>query len=232
MDASKLTYKILGQKLLSWYDSKILVDWAMTLMQNGFDSDNLRILAGLTYSDTEEREKYFWKSVQDLNVNIDKREIDLIDFYVDHLVEEVLTGNIPPKFALRQMCDVARKTDYSRKYIHFYLLDDEIDRIEYNGQAIFTSGLNKENADQYIFNEFKLFKKVLAGDYSEYYEKAICNDCKQIMTPRLATKFQFKIPFSYRVWVCEYCNSKNIDTFASQIGKEKIISSLTETKQW
>ncbi|MCC6372745.1 MAG: hypothetical protein IT236_17205 [Bacteroidia bacterium] len=229
MDASKLTYKILGQKLLSWYDSKVLVDWALTLMQNGFDSDNLQILAGLDNSDTEEREHYFWRSVKDLNINIDKKEIDLIDFYVDNLVDEVLEGNVPPKFALRQMCEVARKTDYSPKYMDFYMLDDEIDSIEYDGHAIFTNGLTKNNADEYILNEFKLFKKVLNGNYSDYYDKAICNDCKQIMTPKLVTKYQFKNPFSFQAYVCEYCKSQNIDTFSSQTGKEKIINRLTET---
>ena len=58
MDASNLTHKILGQKILSWYESKVLVDWAVTLMQNGFDSDNLRILAGLDNSDTP-----FWRKL-------------------------------------------------------------------------------------------------------------------------------------------------------------------------
>jgi hypothetical protein len=229
MDASKLTYKILGQKLLSWYDSKVLVDWALTLMQNGFDSDNLQILAGLDNSDTEEREHYFWRSVNDLNINIDKKEIDLIDFYVDNLVDEVLEGNVPPKFALRQMCEVAVKTDYSPKYMDFFMLDDEIGSLEYDGHAIFTNGLTKNNADEYILNEFKLFKKVLTGDYSDYYKKAICNDCKQIMTPKLVTKYQLKSPFSFQTYVCENCKSQNIDTFSSQTGKEKIINRLTET---
>lgn len=229
MDASKLTYKILGQKLLSWYDSKVLVDWAVTLMQNGFDSESLVILAGLDNSDTEEREKYFWKSVQELNINVDKKEIDLIDFYVDNLVDEVLAGNVPPKFALKQMCDVAIRTDYSSKYMDFYMLDDEIDSITYDGHAIFTTGLDKTNVDEYILNEFRLFRKVLNGDYSDYYDKAICNDCKQIMTPKLVTKYQLKSPFSYQAWVCENCKSQNIDTFSSQTGKEKIINRLTET---
>jgi hypothetical protein len=229
MDASKLTYKILGQKLLSWYDSKVLVDWAVTLMQNGFDSESLVILAGLDNSDTEEREKYFWKSVQELNINVDKKEIDLIDFYVDNLVDEVLAGTVPPKVALKQMCDVAIKSDYNPKYMDFYMLDEEIDSIEYDGQAIFTSGLNKKNADEHILNEFKLFKKILSGDYSDYYSKAICNDCNKIMTPKLAAKYQLKKPFSYQVWVCECCKSQNIDTFSSQTGKEKIINRLTNT---
>lgn len=229
MDASKLTYKILGQKLLNWYNSKVLVDWAVALMQNGFDSESLVILAGLDNSDTEEREKYFWKSVQELNINVDKKEIDLIGFYVDYLVDEVLAGNVPPKFALKQMCDVVIKTDYNPKYMDFYMLDVEIDSIEYDGNRIFASDLNKKNTDEYILNEFKLFKKILNNNYSDYYSKAICNNCNQIMTPKLATKYQLKKPFSYQAWVCKYCKSQNIDTFSSQKGKEKIINRLTET---
>lgn len=228
MDASKLTYRILGHKLLSGYESKILVEWAITLLQNGFDGDNLSILAGLDNSDTEEREKYFWKSVKDLNINIDKKDLDLIDVYVDNLVDDVLSGNVPPRFALKQMFEVARKTDYNRKYMDFYMLDDEIDSIEYDGYAIFTNGLNKKNVDEYILNEFKLFKKVLNGDYTDYYDKSICNDCKQIMTPKLVTNYQLKKPFSYQTLVCENCRSQNIESFSSQTGKEKIINSLTQ----
>lgn len=229
MNPSKLTYKILGQKLLGRYDSKVLVKWAETLMQNGFDSESLVILAGLGNSDTDEREKYFLQSVNELNINIDKKEIDLISFYVDDLVEEVLSGNIPPKFALKQMCEVARITDYSPQYMDFYMLQDEIESIEYDGNAIFTNGLNKSNAEEFILNEFKLFKKILNGKYFDYYNKAICNNCKQIMTPKLITKYQLKMPFSYQAYVCEYCKAQNIDIFSSQEGKEKIINRLTET---
>lgn len=229
MDASKLTYQILGQKLLTWYESKVLVEWALTLMQHGFDSDNLQILAGLDHADTEEREHYFWRSVKDLHINIEQKEIDLIDYYVKHLVDQVLEGIVTPKFALIQMCEVARKTDYDPKYMDFYMLDDDIDRLEYEEQTIFTNGLTKTNVDEYILNEFKLFKKVLQGDYSAYYNKAICNNCQQIITPTLVTQYQFKKPFSFQAFVCEYCQSKNIDMFSSQTGKEKIIHKLSET---
>src|SRR5688572_13405980 len=112
MDAAKRTYQIVGQKLLSWFDSQILVDWAYELLQNGFDSESLRILAGLNHSDTEEREKYFWKSIDELNITIDKNETELISFYVKHLTDEVLSGTIPPKYALERMSRVTVKTDY------------------------------------------------------------------------------------------------------------------------
>ena len=226
MDATKLTYQLLGQRLLTWYDSKILVDWAFKLLESGFDSESLEILAGLDNDDTEIREKYFWKATKELNINIDKQEIDLINFYVDNLVDEVISGSVNPKYGLQMMCDVARKTDYSEKFMQFYMLDEDVDYLDYSGQSLTIYGLTKENTDQYIIDEFKLYKKLQAGDYSKYYNKAICNNCGKIMAPKLMTKFQFKRPFRYLVPVCEFCNSVDIDNFSTQIGKTKIIKML------
>lgn len=228
MDARKLTYQILGRRLLTWFDSKVLVDWAVNLLKNGFNTESLLILAGLDYADTEEREKYFWKAVDELNLNIDinKSKNELINFYVESLTDEVLSGNVSATYGLKMMCEVVRETDYDPKYMQFYLLDDEIDYLNYDGHALFTPELIKINQEEYIINEFKLLKKISDGDYSAYYDKAICNDCGQIMKPRLITKYQFKKPFSYQVYVCEYCKSEKIDTFSSQIGREKIIEKL------
>lgn len=226
MDATKLTYQLLGQRLLTWYDSKILVDWAITLLENGFDSESLQILAGLDNEDSEIREKYFWKATKELNINIDKQEIDLINFYVDNLVDEVISGSVSPKYGLQMMCDVARKTDYNEKFMPFYMLDEDVDYLDYSGQSLTVNGLTKENTDQYIIDEFKLYKKLQAGDYSNYYDKAICNNCGKIMTPKLITKFQFKLPFRRQVPVCEFCNSSDFDNFSTQTGKRKIITML------
>lgn len=228
MDVTKFTYQLLGKRLLSWYDSKILIDWAIKLLESGYDSESLEILAGLDYDDTETREKYFWRAINELNINIEKQEIDLINFYVDNLVEEVISGAVSPKYGLQMMGDVARKTDYNEKYMQFYMLEEDVDYLDYSGQSLTINGLTKDNIDQYIINEFKLYKKLNNCDYSEYYNKAICNNCGQIMTPKWLTKYQLKKPFSYKISVCEFCNSQNIDYFSSQTGKEKIIEKLTK----
>lgn len=227
IDTTKFTYQLLGQRLLTWYDSKILVDWALKLLENGFDTESLEILAGLDKDDTELREKYFWKAIKELNINIDKQEIDLINFYVDNLVEEVISGSVTSKFGLKMMCEVVRKTDYTEKFMQFYMLDEDIDYLDYSGNSLIVYGLTKENTDQYILNEFKIFKKLQGGDYSQYYNKAICNNCGKIMTPKFITKYQFKRPFSFQVTVCDFCNSLDIDSFSTQKGKVKIIEQLT-----
>lgn len=229
MDATKFTYQLLGHRLLSWYDSKILVDWAVKLLENGYDSESLEILAGLDNDDTETREKYFWKSITELDINIEKEKIDLIKFYVDNLVEEVISGSVSPKYGLQMMSEVARKTDYNEKFMQFFMLDEDVDYLNYSGQALLINGLTKENVNEYILNEFKLYRKLQSGDYSEYYDKAMCNNCGRIMKPKLLTKYQLKKPFSYQIYACEFCSSTDIDSFSSQTGKEKIIAQLTKT---
>jgi RNase P subunit RPR2 len=226
MDVLKLTYQVLGQRLLPTYDSKILVDWAIKLLESGFDSESLEILAGLDNDDTEIREKYFWKATKELSINTDQQEIDLINFYVDNLVNEVISGSVTPKYGLQMMCYVAGITDYNERFIQFYMLEEELDSLNYTGQSETMNGLTIENADNCIVEEFKLYKKLQAGDYSEYYNKAVCNNCGKIMTPKLKSKIQFKRPFRYHVFVCEFCNSVDIYDFSTQIGKAKIIKML------
>ena len=157
MDLSFHTYKVLGQKLLSWFDSQILVDWALDLLENGYETESLLILAGLDNTETEEREKYFWKCIKELNIDIDKKEIELIDFYVKSLTQEVLSGNVTPKFALKKMCEVVAKTDYSEKYIQFYMLDEEVEFLN-DRKNIFQKKFTPGDINLKILEEFKSLK--------------------------------------------------------------------------
>ncbi len=63
MNVKEETYKLLAQRLLTYFDSKKFVDWAMILLQNGYESESLIILAGLDNDTTEVREKYFWQTI-------------------------------------------------------------------------------------------------------------------------------------------------------------------------
>jgi len=47
MNIKEETYKLLAQRLLTYFDCKKFVDWAMILLQNGYESESLIILAGL-----------------------------------------------------------------------------------------------------------------------------------------------------------------------------------------
>ena len=231
MNLQEETYKILGQRLLDEFDSKKLVEWAVNAMKLGYDSKSLIILAGLDYESTEEREEFFWKSVEELNLNIKREASELINDYAKYVANAVVNMQLSPKIGLSKMYGICRSTDYDSKYIQFYELDEDLDYLDY-GQStpIYNQGITKENADAFIFREFELFLEFEALDIEkELRKKAFCNKCEQITEPELRKKFQFKKPFKFQEFVCRNCKSNNIDSFGSQIGKEKILKRIKTT---
>jgi hypothetical protein len=156
MNIQEITYQLLGEKSVTYFDSQKYVNWAITLLENGFDSESLVILAGLDSYDTEEKEKYFWKSIEELNIRIDKTEIELIEIYANFLAIQVVENKINPTIALRKMFNITRATDYTSKYMPFYELDDALDLLQYDNISI-NDGLTLENKDEYIKEEFELF---------------------------------------------------------------------------
>lgn len=78
MTLEELTLEIYAERVLTYFESKHLVVWAVNVLALGYESDNLYILAGLDNAHTEEREIYFWKSIANLKLNIEKSEADLM----------------------------------------------------------------------------------------------------------------------------------------------------------
>jgi RNase P subunit RPR2 len=230
MDIYTETYNILGQRLLSKFDSKSYVDWAIKLMANGYESDSLLILAGLDNDSTEDREKYFFASLDELEIKNEKSELELIDGYVIELARQVVRHKFEPRKALSIMLDVISRTDYLDKYLHFYDIDEDIYFVTNRDSPLINQELNKDNIDDFIINEFKIFLDTneISLDKS-LHNKAYCNSCGQIIEPVLKTKYQFREPFSYRMRTCPNCNSNAIYDNRTQKGREKLIEYARKT---
>ena len=224
MHIQEETYKILGQRLLSSFDSKELVDWAVWLLENGHESESSIILAGLDSNSTEERERYFWQSISELKIDIVKTEVELIEYYAECIAEEVCKGNMKAANGLMIMQDVVSWTNYDSKYLQFFELAEDIDYLKNYGGIIYNSGLNKENIDHFIQEEFELFLEIKRLNIDEEIrQKSICNDCGQISKPGLTTKYQLKKPHKYQAWICSNCGSEKVYHFSTHKGKRKII---------
>ena len=227
MDIQEETYKLLAQRLFSYFDSKKLVDWAVMMMENNYDSDSLVILAGLDSDSTEVREQYFWQTIDELKLNVKKSDFDLIDHYAVYVAESVISKMISPKKGLSIMQEIVQATDYSDKYIHFFELDEDLDYLKYDNQTIFNSGLSLQNSDKFIIREFELFldaEKFKIDDTVK--ELAYCNSCSSIGKPKLKTKRNLIGQVKYQYWVCYLCESKDILHFRDQKGREIILNKI------
>lgn len=124
MNIQEETHKILGQRLLSEFDSREMVNWAVTAIELGYDSESLLILAGLDYDTTEERTKYFWQSIEELKVDIEREEFEFINDYAKYVAKAVLNDNLSPESGLVIMLDIYRSTAYNPKYVQFYEIEE------------------------------------------------------------------------------------------------------------
>lgn len=221
------TYKILAQRELSHFDSKKLIDWAIMLMHKGFDSESLIILAGLDSDTTEEREQYFWQTIDELGLNVNRNDFELIEDYAKYVAESVVNKRIAPMDGLTIMQNIVRSTDYSKKYVQFYEINEDLDYLKYDNHTIFNSGFTLKNADSFITREFELFletEKYNIDDKTR--ELAYCKSCDKIEKPKLKSVRNWIGKVKYQTWVCGLCESKDILHFSSQKGKEIIMTRI------
>ena len=227
MDPQEELNKVLAQKIFYTFDSKILVDWAVMMMQNGLESESLIILAGLDNESTEEREQYFLRAIEELKLDNSKSENDLLDYYATYVAESVINKKIKPLDGLTLMLNIVLATDYSDKYIQFYYINEDLDYLQNYQQTIFSSGLSLDNAESYLLKEFELFLE--SNKYnidSKIRELAYCITCKTVKKSTLKTKRNWIGQKKYGIWVCGNCGSKDILSFNNQKGKEIILNKI------
>lgn len=224
MTKEELTHVILGKQLICDFDSKDFVDWAVTIMQQGYESDSLFILAGLDNERTEVREKYFYDSVRDLKIDINKTNQELIEIYAKSVAGKAVNNEIDIEDAFRKMCTIACETDYDRRYIGFYIIEEDLECLEYANRTSFTTDLTLVNYKEYIKNEFQIFLEMFEitipdSERGKYY----CTDCESLIRIKAEVRYQLKQPFKYETNVCENCGSENLKYPEDQITKIKLI---------
>lgn len=232
MSIEQITIEVLAERALSDFDSKALVTWAVNILNSGRESENLIILAGLDYETTEEREKYFQKSLTDLNLSSDRSEESLIESYATLIAKNAISHNIGIDFAFKQMLKIVSATEYDARYIAFYEIDEDLDRLKYNDSVLFNPGLTVQNYPEFILEEFKIFLemerlKIPSGERDYSY----CIRCSRLIKPVLKTKYQLRKPHKYQVWCCSNCKFEELRFSSEHMVKRLIIEKYKENKQ-
>lgn len=123
-----------------------IIDWALRLMENGYDSDNLYILAGLDERDIWGIDDYFKKSADDLNIDLTIEKQKLLDFYfIFHIKRSIGNPSILDETVFL-LSGVIYDTSYScNEHLDFFFLYDELEDL---------TGMSRE---EYAINEFRAF---------------------------------------------------------------------------
>lgn len=224
MTKEDLTYELLGKRIIHNVDSKKLVSWAVDILQLGFESENLFILAGLDNEDPEIREKYFFESIKDLNISLDKTDEELIDIYAERITTKVLNGEIEVEDGFKEMCVIASATSYDEKYLNFYMIEEDLDYLKYTTNVLYLGDLSLENSENYILEEFQIFQKMRSINIPKSeFEKYYCEQCDRLVSSKTKSKFRLTKPFKYEVLFCENCGSENLKYPQEQKTRKKLI---------
>ena len=152
------TAEILAFKTLGRVIDKAWVDWAYEMLEAGFETENLVILAGeLAPYDQFELQSLTDKIFSELDLSWDNRELVLKN-YVCYLVEKALIGKVKFIDVLALVKDMYMELDNELSLIDFYRLYYAYDDLEYSEHQWYWDGATRENIDELTRNCFIQWK--------------------------------------------------------------------------
>ena len=221
----KETELMIAESLINEFSSKRYVDWAVKLLNNGYESEYLNVLAGLDNEESETVDKYFKQVLFDLKIEVESDKEKLIEIYATYIAEGVVKKEITTENGLPAFVKVANFMDYESKYLEFTYLSDDIYGLENGEYSYYHDGLTLENKEGYIIEEFGLFleaEKLENPDSAK--EFVYCEKCTHV-GKSILKKTLFNRNGTLR---CEKCGSKNIKSYWNQKGKRGIVEYLTK----
>lgn len=159
MHKVKSTYKVLANKVFQQDSAEEWIDWAIAMIEAGFESTHLFILAGLSPRlNRFEFDEIVNKTLQEHSLDKATNE-DLVNDYVYYLIGEALAGNLPTKTVLDKLRSVCRYKNYDDGLLPFYLLAYAKEELEELGVQFYWKDADKSNIDSIIRDEFLAWKR-------------------------------------------------------------------------
>lgn len=182
------------------------IDFALYLLDNKVESENIFILAGLSESEKGDARKYFDCVLLELDIKIDMDKIEY--FYVCYLNEKILEGKRDAHSALAELEQLYIFNGKEICY-DFYLIYNLLDYVDmderYNMEHV-----TSKNMDEYIKKTFELFIDMYGIKLPEdFYEQAYCRLCGKRSVPCATSK---KTLFGKNKFncICPNCKRSNL----------------------
>lgn len=148
---------LMGERIIMGFDAKKYAAFGVELLENGYDSENIRILAGLDHDDSWAVDQYFGMAAHELGIDMDAGPEKLLQKYAASVAEKVIDGQMVPENAVHIMYNLYMAADYDRRYSIFMELDDALSSLEYNEYPHTYPELTRDNQNEIFIKEFKKF---------------------------------------------------------------------------
>jgi hypothetical protein len=124
---SPATRQLLAKRFLGTVKTGEYIDWALTELEAGADTRNLRVLAGLSPLDSHfEVEFYFQRALHDRGFELPNEDTHL-EQYVREVLRGVVSGEIEPSDGWHQVYTVWLALDYPAHLADWVLLADGLE---------------------------------------------------------------------------------------------------------
>lgn len=148
-----LAFKVLGRAI-----DKTWVNWAYDMLEAGFETENLVILAGEMQPYNQfELQSLTDKIFIELNLALNDRK-QLLKNYVCYLVDKALAGEIKFIDVLDLIKDMYIELDYDSSFSGFYMLYYAYDDLKDSEQQWYWDGATRENIDEMTRDYFMQWK--------------------------------------------------------------------------
>ena len=152
---SDLTYKILVHSEIPDFKTDDCIDWAIDMLKLGYDTENLRILAGIskhTYHD--EIDQYLKATLTELGPTEIQGD-EGIQIYCTCLVKNIIKGT-KIKESLRDIYECCIANDMERSIFDFWLLYWAWQDLDYGMEyQRYWDGADKNNIEQIVVETAK-----------------------------------------------------------------------------
>ncbi|MFL5742931.1 MAG: hypothetical protein ACJ75B_22115 [Flavisolibacter sp.] len=149
------TYRILKAKTFNEDVDESWIDWAIEMMEAGYESDNLYMLAGVTKPYNQfELQELTSRVLKDLQLDYSNKEV-VLNNYVYFLLSNSI--DYPQTYikTLRELRDIYYQLGMDSRLTVFYLLYFAKSDLTVNDVQFYWEGANKENIDKIVKDHFQ-----------------------------------------------------------------------------
>ncbi|SDU21599.1 hypothetical protein [Halopseudomonas salegens] len=182
--STQMKFELLtGKRALGTAYSRDYTEWAESLLYEDVDSENVAILASMGCErdpDSEEIEKYFLKSIRDLDLTLPS-EKDGLRRYAKALCEQIVSGDLEPEKGVSILETFYSRSDYEAIYSIWDELSEDLWMVSDRDGCIFNTGLSTENKNEYIKGVAAQFIELLEMQLPErFFQLSACPACGHI----------------------------------------------------
>ena len=134
------------------------IDWALEMMQAGFETENLIILAGVSPNlNRFEFNDIVNRALKELSLDGFVKD-EIIQGYIYYLIDQALSLKMSNKLVLSIIRDLCRDKDYSEELLDFYLLAYASEELDDLGIQFYWDDADKNNIDAIVHTKFQDWK--------------------------------------------------------------------------